>query len=165
MGKKITEFQKLTSVGNADALLFELGIDGEYGYILLSDFASSPGVGDMEQSVYDPTGQQSDAFDMDSMLEGTNLILTAAERAAIIANSAKTSNVTHTGHASGDTALTLQAAAITDWAVGTPVPGDNLLFESGGSLKQFDAAELNTSNENARLRAVASGFWTAAGQI
>lgn len=42
--------------------------------------------GDMSTAVYDPNGIHDDAFDMDNMIEGaTNLILTAAERAAIAA--------------------------------------------------------------------------------
>ncbi len=47
------------------------------------------GGGDMLASTYDPGSVAGDAFDMDNMVEGTNLILTAAERAAITANTAK----------------------------------------------------------------------------
>ena len=49
------------------------------------------GVADMYKSVYDPNSVEGDAFDMDNMVEGTNKILTAAERAAITANTAKVS--------------------------------------------------------------------------
>jgi len=41
---------------------------------------TAAGTGDMLASVYDPTSVNGDAFDMDNMVEGTNLILTAAER-------------------------------------------------------------------------------------
>jgi len=41
---------------------------------------TASGTGDMLASVYDPTAVNADAFDMDNMVEGTNLILTAAER-------------------------------------------------------------------------------------
>lgn len=55
--------------------------DYDYGW------ADIPGGGDMFSSVYDPNGVAADAFDMDNMVEGsTNLILTAAERADIAAN-------------------------------------------------------------------------------
>ena len=65
---------------------------------------------------------------MDNMVEGTNLILTAAERAAIVANTAKISytdaaavaantakvtNATHTGDVTGSTALTIADEAVT----------------------------------------------------
>lgn len=55
--------------------------DYDYGWANIS------GGGDMLASVYDPNGVAADAFDMDNMVEGsTNLILTAAERADIAAN-------------------------------------------------------------------------------
>lgn len=41
------------------------------------------GGGDMSAATYDPNAIASDAFDMDNMVEGTNLILTGAERTAI----------------------------------------------------------------------------------
>lgn len=55
--------------------------DYDYGW------ANVSGGGDMLASIYDPTGVAADAFDMDNMVEGsTNLILTAAERTDIAAN-------------------------------------------------------------------------------
>jgi len=45
---------------------------------------SNSGTGDMTKVVYDPTGVNGDAFDMDNMVEGSNnLILSSAERASI----------------------------------------------------------------------------------
>ena len=47
-------------------------------------------------SVYDPTSKNTDAFAMDSMVEGTTTkILTDTERTAISTNSTKVSNVSH----------------------------------------------------------------------
>lgn len=43
----------------------------------------SDGGGDMLVATYDPGGVDGDAFDMDNMVEGTSLILTAAERLKI----------------------------------------------------------------------------------
>ena len=47
------------------------------------------GSGDMLASVYDPTAVEGDAFDMDNMVEGTNKILTSAER-TILSNTSNT---------------------------------------------------------------------------
>lgn len=52
------------------------GVDGQDG-------ADGSGSGDMLAATYDPTTVAGDAFDMDNMVEGTNKILTAAERATI----------------------------------------------------------------------------------
>jgi len=58
--------------------------DDDYDYTW-ADVAGGGGI--MLASVYDPNGVAGDAFDMDNMVEGsTNLILTAAERADIAAN-------------------------------------------------------------------------------
>jgi len=45
--------------------------------------ATGAGSGDMTKAVYDPTTIEGDAFDMDNMVEGTALILSAAERTKI----------------------------------------------------------------------------------
>lgn len=50
-----------------------------------TEWSTPAGGGDMLASVYDPTSVVGDVFDMDNMVEGTNLILTAAERASIAA--------------------------------------------------------------------------------
>ncbi len=65
------------------------------------------GAGDMTKAVYDPTTVAGDAFDMDNMVEGTNLILSAAER-TIIGNTSGTNTgdqTTITGNAGTATAL------------------------------------------------------------
>jgi len=45
----------------------------------------------MDKDTYDPNTVDGDAFDMDNMVEGTNKILTAAERSAITTNTSKVS--------------------------------------------------------------------------
>lgn len=66
--------------------------------------------------------------------------LTDAERTAIATNSSKVTNATHTGDVAGDTALTLQAAAVTGKTLGTPTTGDVVLFARGGALYYGDVA-------------------------
>ena len=54
------------------------------------------GAGDMLASTYDPTSVEADAFDMDNMVEGADSkILTAAERAAIAANTSHPSDTSN----------------------------------------------------------------------
>lgn len=77
-------------------------VSGNYGF-------TDAGAGDMQQTVYDPTGVADDAFDMDNMVEGsTKLILTGAER-TLIANALQ----------SGDniSSLTNDSGYITDYIV------------------------------------------------
>lgn len=70
---------------------------GNSGKFLKTDGSNAtweaiPGGGDMLAAVYDPNTVSGDAFDMDNMVEGTDTkIMTAAERSAIAANSAKVS--------------------------------------------------------------------------
>ncbi|MCK4609429.1 MAG: hypothetical protein KAT71_08100 [Gammaproteobacteria bacterium] len=51
----------------------------------------------------------------------------------IVANTAKTSNATHTGDVTGDTALTLESVAITGQTVATAVGADYMLISDTGS--------------------------------
>ena len=86
---------------------------GKYPALDGSLITGIAGNGDMNASIYDPTTVQGDSFDMDNMVEGTtNKLLSAAERSAIIANTAKVTNATHTGDVTGDTALTIAAGAV-----------------------------------------------------
>lgn len=66
----------------------------ETGKFLKDDgtWDSPGGAGDMTKAVYDPTSVNGDAFDMDNMVEGTNLILTAAER-SLIASALQTADI------------------------------------------------------------------------
>lgn len=104
------------------------------------------GGGDMTIATYDPTAVSGDAFDMDSMVEGTALILTGAERSAISANTAKVTNATHTGDVTGGTALTIAAGAVdiammsaTGTASGTTyLRGDNTWASiAGGTVTEY----------------------------
>ena len=73
------------------------------------------GYGDMDKATYDPTNVSADAFAMDNMTEGADTkILTAAERSAIAANSAKIS-ATGTELEPSDIGVTVQAhSAVLD---------------------------------------------------
>ena len=54
------------------------------------------GAGDMLAATYDPTSVEGDAFAMDNMVEGADSkVLTAAERAAIAANTSHTGNTSN----------------------------------------------------------------------
>jgi len=77
------------------------------------------GSGDMEASTYDPTSIVGDAFDMDNMVEGTSLILSAAER-VILGN---TSN-TNTGDQTDITAISSTKAQFD-----TAVSDGNILWD------------------------------------
>lgn len=63
----------------------------------------------------------------------------------VAANTAKTSNATHTGHAAGGAALTLQPAAISDQTLVTGASGDHVLVtdaSDAGNLKKVDLSDL-----------------------
>lgn len=74
-------------------------------------FTITTTAGDMTKAVYDPTSVVGDAFDMDNMVEGTNKILSAAER-VILGNTSNTNTGDNTVCTSGDatTAETLKTA-------------------------------------------------------
>ncbi len=88
--------------------------------------ASGSGTGDMLASIYDPANKAGDVFAMDNMVEGTDTkIMTAAERAAISANTA--ARHTHSNKAILDgtqqsftTALKNKLDGIEDGADKTP---------------------------------------------
>jgi hypothetical protein len=106
----------------------------------------------MLASVYDPNSIAGDVFDMDNMVEGsTNLILTASERSAIAANTAKVTNATHTGDVTGDSALTLESVAITGQAETTIASDDYVVFSDtsdSGALKKALASDLQGSGSD-----------------
>jgi hypothetical protein len=134
------QFQNLGTVDNA-APATAIPI----GSIVTQSGKPGSAEGAMLASVYDPTLVEADAFAMDNMVEGADTkILTAAERAAIATNSAKVSNATHTGDASGSTALTLQPTAISGKTEVTPVAGDKILIldATDGTLKRSDVGDL-----------------------
>lgn len=100
------------------------------------------GSGDMLKSVYDPTAKNADAFDMGNMVEtASEKVLTAAERAAIVANTSKVSNANHTGEVTGSTALTVHPTAISNKALVTALSGMTVLVLEAGVLKKVDAAD------------------------
>ena len=81
----------VTAVSSDHVLIGDASDSDAVKRALISDFASAGG--NMDAATYDPTTVGGDAFDMDNMAEGTNLILTASERSAISAS---------TSHASAD---------------------------------------------------------------
>lgn len=110
----------------------------------------STATGDMLTATYDPTAVAGDAFDMDNMVEGTSLILTAAERAAIITNTAKVGvdtgvvEISHlsatgspgaTNYLRGDGAWVVPAGAGDVSKVGTPVNNELGVWTGDGTLE------------------------------
>lgn len=64
-----------------------------------------------------------------------------SNNSAVVLNTAKVSNETHTGDVTGSIALTLESVAITGQTAATPVSGDKFLFSDtsdSGNLKECD---------------------------
>lgn len=125
----------LTSAGDADALHTH----------------ASLGSGDMLAATYDPTNQSADAFDMDNMAEGgiNARILTQAERDAIVANSAKDTNVT-TDLSTTQTATTVDVVSSDglDATLPQAIAGGNAGVLSGADKTTLDATSgTNTGDE------------------
>ncbi len=82
------------------------------------------------------------------LLEATTSLaglLGAAKWDEIVANTAKVTNATHTGQVTGDTALLLAIAAITDQpASGAIVAADTILINDGGVLSESTFTQLDT---------------------
>lgn len=112
--------------------------------------AGGGGGGDMLAATYDPNTVAGDAFDMDNMVEGTAKVLTAAERAEIAVNTAKTANATHTGEVTGATALTLDKTAVTNRTEkAVPVAADLIIIADSAdsnNLKKVQAGNLPLPN-------------------
>jgi hypothetical protein len=69
----------------------------------------------------------------------------------ILTNNAKVTNATHTGDATGSTALTLASVAITGKASATPESGDKLIFSDtsdSGNLKSCDFDDLGVGGSS-----------------
>lgn len=114
------------------------------------DWITPAGSGDMLVAVYDPTSVAGDAFDMDSMVEGTTTkILTDTERSAIAANTAKETNATHTGDVTGSTTLTIADGAVTQAKTDSGVQASLGLADS--ATQPGDLATVATSGSYADL--------------
>lgn len=102
--------------------------------------------GDMLKATYDPTAKNASAFSMANMDETASYkVMTTAERSAIAANTAKVSNVTHTGEVTGDTNLSLDKTSITNKSVTLAVDSDYLLISDTsdtGNLKKAPVSDL-----------------------
>ena len=96
---------------------------------MVSVSAIAPGTGDMTIAVYDPTAVSGDAFDMDNMVEGTNLILTTAER-TILGNTSNTNTgdeVAASKTVAGVVELATTAEIDTGTDTGRAVPVDQFV--------------------------------------
>ena len=110
--------------------------------------------GDMLASTYDPQAIGDDAFDRANMT-GTQTASTISDfdtevdnNAAVVLNTAKVTNATHTGEVTGSSALTVDSTAITNKTTEVPASGDFLLFSDtsdSGALKKADASILTPS--------------------
>ena len=102
---------------------------------------STASTGDMTAATYDPTAVEGDVFDMDNMVEGADsLILTAAERAAIAAN-------------------TSEVEVAASYAAMRALTGDSkviLLLGDGGGWFRYDSSDASTSDD-ASLTIVRTG--------
>lgn len=85
---------------------------------------------------------------VDGLGSGDNLLLTAAERAAIAANTAKTSNATHTGDVTGATALTIADEAVTIGKIATAAKtGDDTTLVTGTAGTNGQVAKWNADGD------------------
>ena len=100
---------------------------------------ATPAAGGAVDSVNAQTGVV--VLDADDISDAatTNKFATAAELSAISANTAKTTNATHTGDVTGDGALTVASVAVTGQTLVTAVGTDHVLIadaSDAGSLKK-----------------------------
>lgn len=100
---------------------------------------ATPAAGGAVDSVNTQTGVV--VLDADDISDAatTNKFATAAELSAISANTAKTTNATHTGDVTGDVALTVESVAVTGQTLVTAVGTDHVLIadaSDSGSLKK-----------------------------
>ena len=117
---------------------------------------TAAGTGDMLASVYDPTPVNGDAFDMDNMVEGTNLILTTAERAEIAANTAA-SHAAVTVSDSAEIDFTLTGQDITASLIASSIDETKLDASTNASLDLADSASQPGHTHVASTDIVATG--------
>ena len=144
------------TVFNGTSWVFRTALEGNFAFdensgVQISfngtSWSAAAGSGDMTKVVYDPQTIEDDAFDRTNMT-GTQTASTisdfdteVANNSAVVLNTDKTSNATHTGDVTGSEALTLESVAITGQTSATPVSGDKFLFSDtsdSGNLKECD---------------------------
>jgi len=126
--------------------LFDLNEDVQKRYISSWIIAEGAPFTDAQPLIKnDADNTKTISFDAAAITTATNRNITMPNTDVnlgdIATNNAKVSNATHTGDASGDTALTLQPAAITGKTSATPESGDKFLFSDtsdSGNLKECD---------------------------
>ncbi|UXM95434.1 tail fiber protein [Bartonella sp. HY329] len=160
----------ITATGSANSSSFLRG-DGSWATVS----ATGSGSGDMAKSVYDPSGKNSDAFNMDNMVAGTtNRLFTANDKVALddAASKAKTAvqpadlgalakkskiaiaDITATGSANSSSFLRGDGSWATVSATGSG-SGDmakSVYDPNNVAADIFDADNLNEGSRNLFLR-------------
>ena len=99
-------------------------------------------MGDMLKTVFDPTGVNDDAFNMNNMVETIDKkVLTNIERTNILANNDKTTNATHTGEVTGDSNLIINSVAISNKTESTSTSDMDILVNDSGTLKKVKVGD------------------------
>lgn len=151
---KSPESVKITAVSGAVPVGARIPTGGTTGQTLTkasgdnydTEWATPSGSGDMVAATYDPNSVEDDAFDMANMVEATDAkIMTAAERAAITANTAKETNATHTGDVTGSGALTIADGAVTAAKTHADVQASLALADS--AIQSGDLATVATTGD------------------
>lgn len=145
---------RITAVSGAVPVGARIPTGGTTGQTLIkssgdnydTEWATPSGSGDMVAATYDPNSVEDDAFDMANMVEATDAkIMTAAERAAITANTAKETNATHTGDVTGSGALTIADGAVTAAKTHADVQASLALADS--AIQSGDLATVATTGD------------------
>jgi hypothetical protein len=113
---------------------------------------SGAGIGDMLKSVYDPTTIEGDAFDMDNMVEGTSLILTAGER-TILGNTSNTNSGDQTSIVGISGTVAQFNTAISDATLSGNNTGDEVVaigteLDTGTDDAKFASAKAIKDSKN-----------------
>jgi len=114
--------------------------DGKYPALDGSLITGIAGAGDMNASVYDPTTIQADAFARVNHT-GTQAAATITDfdtevglASAVVSNSAKVTNATHTGDVTGSTALTIAVDAVDIPMLSATGTADGTTFLRGDNV-------------------------------
>jgi hypothetical protein len=114
--------------------------DGKYPALDGSLITGVAGAGDMNASVYDPTTIQADAFARVNHT-GTQAATTITDfdtevglASAVVSNSAKVTNATHTGDVTGSTALTIAVDAVDIPMLSATGTADGTTFLRGDNV-------------------------------
>jgi hypothetical protein len=160
------------AVSNGSSWIFTLPEEGNFVYdkalAAQKTFGTSwevSAAGAMLESVYDPQNIIADTFDRANMT-GTQLASTISDiqttitnNTEVLANTAKVTNATHTGDATGDTALTLANAAITGKATVALDPADFIMISQtsdSGNLKKVLGSDFDTAAAKVKKKTISA---------